>query len=162
MKPGAYWEKAAVLIALESFWRKQSFRSVSLILALHSLSQATGFEGGRGDEAFPFWSGNQVEVRFCYVKHRCLKVLERPDELVFMVTPFTLLFRSRWWGVGTMPCGSRAQPYRSLMTSVWVFHLLAKRYHTCPDKPFTTTGVCGNTARATGEGKLSEGRNQLH
>lgn len=64
------------------------------------------------------------------------------------------------WRLCRMDSGP--SPTGPLMTSVWVFQLLAKRYHTCPDKPFTTTGKCGNTARATGEGKPSEGRNQLH
>lgn len=75
------------------------------------------------------------------------QVLERPDELVYTVP----LSRPGWWGLGSVPSGFRAQSYRSLMTSVWVFHLLAKRYHTCPDKPLTTPGVCGksNTAQAT-------------
>lgn len=47
--------------------------------------------------------------------------------------------------------GDGPSPTSPLMTSVWVFHLLAKRYHTCPDKPFTTTGECGNTAEQPGK-----------
>ncbi|ERE88167.1 storkhead-box protein 1 [Cricetulus griseus] len=53
--------------------------------------------------------------------------------------------------VKVMGRGDGPSPTSPLMTSVWVFHLLAKRYHTCPDKPFTTTGECGNTAEQPGK-----------
>lgn len=91
-----------------------------------------------GSEVFSFGLATKLEC--CFV---LFKVLERPGEPVFTVTPFTLLSRSRWWGVGTVQSGLGARPHMSLMTSVWVFHLLAKRYHTCPDKPFDTPGECG-------------------
>lgn len=54
MKSGGGWEEASLLIALELSWRKQNFRSGTLILALRGPSQATGLvgegieAGGRG------------------------------------------------------------------------------------------------------------------
>lgn len=99
---------------------------------------------------------------FGYVKHRWLKVLERPAELVVLTVTPLACFLGQGDGVWRLcRVDSGPSPTGPLMTSVWVFHLPAKRYHTCPDKPFTTTGECGNTARATGEGKLSEGRKPI-
>lgn len=136
-----------MLTTLELFWEKDRISGQSpWFLPSLVILGVCGAMAREEKWGISSWSGTRVEC--CFVKYRWFKVLERPDELVFMVPPSTL----GRWEVGTVPSGFRAQSYRSLMTSVWVFHLLAKCYHTCPDKPLTTPGVCGKstTAQATG------------